>query len=49
MRNLTANLALLMEWARVTPKELNRALGIDPSLISRWRTGARPLAKGTPW
>ena len=37
MRNLTTNLALLMEWARVTPKELNRALGIDPSLISRWR------------
>lgn len=49
MRNLTTNLALLMEWARVTPKELNRALGIDPSLISRWRTGSRRLPAGSRW
>lgn len=49
MRNLTTNLALLMEWARVTPKELNHALGIDPSLISRWRTGSRRLSAGSRW
>lgn len=49
MRNLTTNLALLMEWARVTPKELNRALGVDPSLISRWRTGSRRLSAGSRW
>lgn len=49
MRNLTTNLALLMEWTRVTPKELNRALGIDPSLISRWRTGSRRLSAGSRW
>lgn len=49
MMNLTTNLALLMEWARVTPKELNRALGIDLSLISRWRTGSRRLSAGSQW
>ena len=49
MRNLTTNLALLMEWIRVTPKELNRALGIDLSLISRWRTGSRRLPAGSRW
>lgn len=49
MRNLTTNLALLMEWARVTPKELNRALGVNPSLISRWRTGSRRLSAGSRW
>lgn len=49
MRNLTTNLALLMEWARVTPKELNRALGIDLSLISRWRTGSRRLPAESRW
>lgn len=49
MRNLTTNFALLMEWACVTPKELNRALGVDPSLISRWRTGSRRLTAGSRW
>lgn len=49
MKNLTTNLAFLMEWARVTPKELNRALGVDPSLISRWRTGSRRLPAGSRW
>lgn len=49
MRNLTTNLALLMEWTRVTPKELNRALGIDLSHISRWRTGSRRLTAGSRW
>lgn len=49
MRNLTTNLALLMDWARVTPKELNRALGIDLSLISRWRTGSRRLSAQSRW
>lgn len=38
-----------MEWAGVTPKELNRALGVDPSLISRWRTGSRRLSAGSRW
>ena len=49
MRNLTTNLALLMEWTRVTPKELNRALGVDTSHISRWRTGSRRLTAGSRW
>lgn len=49
MRNLTTNLALLMEWTRVTPKELNRALGVDTSHISRWRTGSRRLRAGSRW
>nr|WP_325199455.1 hypothetical protein [uncultured Oscillibacter sp.] len=49
MRNLTTNFALLMEWARVTPKELNRALGVDLSLISRWRTGSRRLPAEGRW
>ena len=49
MSNLTTNLALLMEWVRITPKELNRALGVDLSLISRWRTGSRRLSAGSRW
>lgn len=32
---------LLMKMANTTNSKLAKALGIDPSLVSRWRTGAR--------
>jgi hypothetical protein len=32
---------LLMKMANTTNSKLARTLGIDPSLVSRWRTGAR--------
>ena len=41
MKNMPTNFALLMELTDAEPEALSRAIGADPSLISRWRTGSR--------
>lgn len=40
---------LLMKMANTTNTQLGRALGVDPSLISRWRTGARQISHRSPY
>ncbi|MGB9919249.1 MAG: hypothetical protein ACPLPT_00750 [Moorellales bacterium] len=41
-------LDLLMAVLNLSNRQLARALNLDPSLVSRWRTGARTQAKGGP-
>lgn len=46
MSHLATNLSLLMELLNIPSKELSLDLKIDPSVVSRWRSGKRRLVAG---
>ena len=46
-RIFRARLAVWMEYLGLTNASLAKAIGVDSSLISRWRTGKRSIA-GNP-
>lgn len=49
MSHLATNLSLLMELLNIPSKELSLDLKIDPSVVSRWRSGKRRLVAGGAW
>lgn len=44
MKATQSNLSLIMDYSSISSKELSAGLGIDPSLISRWKSGVRRLS-----
>lgn len=44
----TENLKAVIEYFRVNKNEMARALGVDPSLVSRWLSGERRLRAASP-
>ena len=49
MNRLATNLARLMELLELSSKELSLDLQVDPSVVSRWRSGQRRLAENGVW
>lgn len=45
----STNFALLCEMLNATPQQVASAVGTDPTLVSRWRTGNRKLMPGRHW
>lgn len=45
----TSNFAVVMDLLGITPQALSVAIGVDVTLISRWRTGGRNLVYGRQW
>lgn len=48
MINPIENLKTVIEYFRVNKNEMARALGVDPSLVSRWLSGERKLRAASP-
>ena len=42
------NLKAVLDYYGIAQRELSQALGIDPSLVSRWLTGTRKLRAASP-
>lgn len=49
MNHLATNLGLMMELLGISAKELSAGLGVDPSVVCRWRSGKRRLSREGAW
>ncbi|NTW71446.1 MAG: hypothetical protein HGA49_04315 [Eubacteriaceae bacterium] len=43
------NLNLLMDFLKINNSKLAKSINVDPSLISRWRTGKRDISHKSPY